>query len=328
MNDKNVLELKNYSVSISTDYHELDIVSGIDITIEKGKCLCLVGESGCGKSLTSLSIMRLLGKNANVRADAAKLSNKYDILDMPISKFDSLRGNKISMIFQDPMTSLNPVLTIGEQLTEVLIKHNKISKEEAFNRAVDILEQVHIPSAKERMKTYPHKLSGGLRQRVMIAMALLNKPELLIADEPTTALDVTIQAQVLSLMQKLHVSTNTGILFITHDLGVVATIADEVAVMYAGKIMERGSANEIFSDPQHPYTIGLLASNPSFYNSTDKILSIPGQVPSPLNYPNGCRFSNRCLFADDTCRNDVPSKVELSSTHNVFCTKIPLESNV
>ena len=290
-----------------------------------GKTVGVVGESGCGKSVTSLSLMQLLQRpqgqvvEGEIRLNLG--SKAYDVTKAPDSVMQHLRGNYISMIFQEPMTALNPVFRIGDQLDEVLALHNEKGHDEAQIKArtIELLEMVGIANSEGVYKMFPHELSGGMRQRVMIAMALACSPKLIIADEPTTALDVTIQAQILDLLRNLKDQINSSIMFITHDLGVIAEMADYVVVMYAGRIVEQGTAEEIFSHPAHPYTIGLMASKPVVGRQVDKLYSIPGKVPNPINMPNYCYFKDRCEMCVNGCEGDYPCEVSISPTHKVSC---------
>jgi len=285
----------------------------------------LVGESGCGKSVTSLSLMGLVAEPGEVNADQIIFEGQ-DILGLSPQARRLLRGNRMSMVFQEPMTSLNPVHTIGRQIIEVIRAHKPMSPEQARQRAIEVLELVRIPSAAQRLDDFPHHLSGGQRQRVMIAMALACEPALLIADEPTTALDVTIQAQILELMRDLQQRLGMAILIITHDLGVIAELADDVVVMYAGQIVERAPVDAIFNDPQHPYTIGLLGSIPRLDVERERLSTIEGTVPSPANQPRGCRFGPRCPFAQPRCIEEPPPLRELGTGHQVACWLAPVES--
>jgi peptide/nickel transport system ATP-binding protein len=301
------------------------VVDGVSFAIPAGKTLCLVGESGCGKSVTSLAIMGLLPpKSTKIPTGSAEF-NGEDLLQLSRTQLEGIRGDRMTMIFQEPMTSLNPSFTVGDQIAEAVRRHRKVGRAEARERALEMFRRVRIPSPEQRLDEYPHQLSGGMRQRVMIAMALANDPQLLIADEPTTALDVTIQAQILELMRDLQRETGTAMLLITHDLGVVAEIADEVAVMYAGRIVESGPVGSIFSDPQHPYTIGLMGSMPSLGVRTGRLATIRGSVPPPQALPPGCRFATRCPFGDARCHNEVPPFVADADGHGVACFKAPLE---
>jgi len=300
-----------------------DIVDGISFGIERGKTLAIVGESGCGKSVTSLALMGLLPPSGLVSGRA--LFKDTDLLELDERHRADIRGNSVAMIFQEPMTSLNPAFTIGDQIAESVIRHRGVSKSAARARALEMLELARIPAAKERLNAYPHQLSGGMRQRAMIAMALANDPQLLIADEPTTALDVTIQAQILALIEGLQAETGTAMLLITHDLGVVAEVADDMAVMYAGRIVESGPVEAIFDDPQHPYTIGLMGSMPSLARRQGKLATIPGSVPLPWDMPPGCRFATRCPFAEPRCFESRPPLVKFGQNHHAACFKAPLD---
>ncbi len=306
-----LLDIKNLSVDIPLRSGMLHAVRGISFQAFAGKTLCLVGESGCGKSLTALALMDLLPASARRRAESLNFQGE-DLQRLPEHALSNLRGNKIGMIFQDPMTSLNPAYTIGNQMTEVLRRHRKVSRKAARGRAVDLLEKVGITGAADRLRQYPHQLSGGLRQRVMIAMTLMCEPELLIADEPTTALDVTVQAEILSLLARLQKELNMAMILITHDLGVVARIADDVAVMYAGEIVESGSVDGIFNQPTHPYTQGLLncIPVPGKNGEEPRLGTIAGLVPSLIGPVAGCAFHDRCVYAHAAC---LKTPVELIS---------------
>jgi oligopeptide/dipeptide ABC transporter ATP-binding protein len=305
-----LLEVKNLNVSLKKKKKQINIVDGISFQVEKGKTLCIVGESGCGKSLTSLSIMGLLPKVLNISKGEILFKNE-DLTKKTFKELSTFRGNDLAMIFQEPMTSLNPVHTVGRQITESIILHKKVSKKEAYNQAINMLKLVGIPSPEERIHSYPHELSGGMRQRVMISMALSCDPELLIADEPTTALDVTIQAQILELMNDLKSKTNMSIIMITHDLSVVSEMADDVIIMYAGKIVEKAKSRDLFRQPLHPYTEGLLNCIPKIDDEDKEELDvIIGSVPSPENMPSGCRFIDRCPYAQQKCKNIEPPMVE------------------
>lgn len=308
---RNVLEVNNLKTQFFTRAGIVYAVDGVSFHVGEGETLGIVGESGCGKSVTATSIMRLIPSPPGRIVDGEILldtgSGVTDLATANDSEMRSIRGNEIAMIFQDPMTSLNPVLTVGDQLTEPLILHLKLSKKEAESRAVELLKRVGIPAAEERLNSYPHQFSGGMRQRVMIAMALACNPKLLIADEPTTALDVTIQAQILDLMLQLNRDVGTAIMLITHDLGVVAEVCERVVVMYAGQIVESGRAEDIFNTPQHPYTIGLLNSVPQIGEHVkDTLIPIPGLPPDLLEPPVGCRFRPRCRFRQDKCEESPP----------------------
>ncbi|MGI9186785.1 MAG: ABC transporter ATP-binding protein, partial [Gaiellales bacterium] len=297
-----LLTVENLRTTFRTDDGPVGAVDGVSLSVDAGKVLGIVGESGCGKSAMSLSIMGLLPKSATVEG-SIRLGDR-ELVGLSGRELRTLRGDDMAMIFQDPMTSLNPVMTIGWQLVEAVRLHQKVSKAEARRIAIDGLAAVGIPSPEDRMRSYPMELSGGMRQRVMIAMALLNRPRLLIADEPTTALDVTTQAQILQLMRELRTEVDAAIVLITHDLGVVAELCDEVAVMDAGRVVERATVDELFAHPQHPYTWGLLASLPGRNLASERLHQIPGSPPSLLRPPAGCRFAPRCPFAMDACRAD------------------------
>ena len=305
-----ILDIRNLKVDFMMDKKWVNAIHEIDIEVKKATTLCLVGESGCGKSVTATSILRLLPKQGT-RIDPESqilIDGDKDLTKLSDKEMREIRGKKISMIFQEPMTSLNPVQTIGKQLVEMVQAHQHISIKEAFEKGVEMLDKVGIPEPRRRMKEYPHQLSGGMRQRVMIAMAMICEPELLIADEPTTALDVTIQAQILDLMNKVKNDTGTAILLITHDMGVVAENADYVMVMYAGEIVEYDEVREIFHHPMHPYTIGLQASIPRLDNDVERLKTIEGTVPSLVNMPEkGCRFADRCSHCIDMCKEVHPS---------------------
>jgi len=320
-----LLEVRGLRTHFHTDRGLFRAVDGIDFSVGRGRTVGLVGESGCGKSVTSLSVMGLVASPpGQVEADAILFEGR-DVLGLSPDERRRLRGGKMSMIFQEPMTSLNPVHTIGQQIVEAILAHTQLSPQAAKARAVEMLELVRIPSAKQRVDDYPHLLSGGMRQRVMIAMALSCEPALLIADEPTTALDVTIQAQILDLLQDLQRRLGMAMLIITHDLGVIAEIADEVVVMYAGKIVESAPVDALFADPQHPYTIGLLGSIPRIEVDRERLSTIEGSVPSPNNQPRGCRFAPRCPFADPRCHVEPPPLRDLGPAHRVACWKAPVE---
>jgi oligopeptide/dipeptide ABC transporter ATP-binding protein len=314
----NILDIKNLSVSFGKPGHPFDVVSDVSFDILKGEVFGLVGESGSGKSMTALSILRILPDNASVSGSI--IFKGKDLLSIPEDEIRNIRGRDISMIFQEPMTSLNPVLTIGYQVAESLLAHFDISKAEAMTRATDLLKSVSLPEPEQHMKDYPHQLSGGMRQRVMIAAAIACNPSLLIADEPTTALDVTIQAQILDLLQGLRRELGMAVLLITHDLSVISEQADRVAVMYAGRIMELASVAELFRTTRHPYTIGLIKSMPDRKGVSLK--PIPGFIPSPDQYPQGCKFSDRCDIATDKCRETEPAMVEVAEGHFVRCARV------
>lgn len=308
-----ILSIENLRIHFETFAGEVQAIRGVNLKLEKGETLALVGESGSGKSVTAKSVMKLLSNNAVVK-EGAIIFKGENILEKSERDMQSIRGKKIAMIFQDPMTSLDPTMKIGKQITEVIIKHEKASKEEADKRAEELLELVGIPNAKERMKQYPHQFSGGQRQRIVIAIALACNPDVLIADEPTTALDVTIQAQILELLKKLQQQFQMAIIFITHDLGVVANVADRVAVMYAGKVVEVGTVDEVFYNPQHPYTWGLLRSMPTLHTG-DTLYAIPGSPPDLLDPPVGDAFALRSDVALEIDRVKEPPMFEVSPTH-------------
>ncbi|MGL4738111.1 MAG: ABC transporter ATP-binding protein [Cellulosilyticaceae bacterium] len=305
-----LLEVKNLKTEFKMKKGIVTAVNDVSFECKQGEILAIVGESGSGKSVTSLSIMQLLAENARV-AGGEILYKGENLLSKTEEELREIRGNKISMIFQEPMTSLNPVMRIGDQLIESIMLHMKVSKKEAMARAVEMLELVGIPSPQQRVHEYPHQMSGGMRQRVMIAMALACTPELLIADEPTTALDVTIQAQILDIIYRLREKLDMAVLLITHDLGVVAEAADHVVVMYCGRIVEKASVCQIFDNPLHPYTKGLLASIPKIDEDKEKLYMIKGMVPNPMNMPKGCAFSDRCEACMGICKEKEPEVVSL-----------------
>ncbi|MGE5553995.1 MAG: ABC transporter ATP-binding protein [Betaproteobacteria bacterium] len=319
--NETLLVVKNLRTSFFTHVGEVKAVDGIDFEVGKGEAVALVGESGCGKSVTALSIMRLLSHPGKIVGGSVEFEGR-SLVDLPDREMHKIRGNEISMVFQDPMTSLNPVLTIRQQLSETLMLHQGMNRRQAGERAVELLRMVGIPSPERRVSQYPHQFSGGMRQRVMIAMALSCNPKLLIADEPTTALDVTIQAQILELMKELKQKLNTSIILITHDLGVVAGLCSRVIVMYAGKIVEQGSLREIFYHPQHPYTWGLLKSVPRLHDTEKRrLMPIVGQPPDLLKPPSGCRFHPRCAYAMGVCLKEQPPhfEVEGEGDHQAAC---------
>jgi peptide/nickel transport system ATP-binding protein len=319
-----LLEVRNLQTRFKVEGGEFTAVDDVSFSVEAGRTLGIVGESGCGKSVTSLSIMGLLPKGQGRIAGGSITFDGLDLAQLSPAALRDLRGNRIAMIFQEPMTSLNPAFTIGDQLVEAIRCHRRIDAAAARLQAIEMLRRVRIPSPEQRIDSYPHKLSGGMRQRVMIAMALACAPQLLIADEPTTALDVTIQAQVLELMRSLQGETGAAIILITHDLGVIAELADEVAVMYAGKIVERASVARLFAQPQHPYTIGLLGSIPKMHLTQHRLAAIEGQVPTPMTVMPGCRFAARCPFGDAGCTQAAPPLVEIEAGHFAACWKAPL----
>ena len=313
-----ILEVKNLEVSFKTYAGISHAVRGIDFNLHKGETLAIVGESGCGKTVSSKAIMRLLPEsNTIIGENSEVLFHGEDLLKKSENEMVSIRGSKISMIFQDPMTSLNPVMTVRDQIMEVILQHNKLSKEEAVKKADEMLELVGIPAARGR--EYPHQFSGGMKQRVIIAIAIACQPKLLIADEPTTALDVTIQAQVLDLIQNLKKRDNTSMLLITHDLGVVAQTCDYVAIMYAGEIVEYGTLREVYKDIRHPYTKGLMASIPNLVEQVERLQAIDGLMPDPTNLAKGCKFADRCKYATAACMEKVPEMKSVGGEHMVRC---------
>jgi oligopeptide transport system ATP-binding protein len=317
---KKLLEVSDLHVSFRTQHQEVHAIRGVNFSIGEGETVAFVGESGSGKSVTFQTIMRLIPQPPAKIVDGQIHFQDRDLTKLPEVEMQKIRGKEIAMIFQDPMTSLNPTIQIGKQIAEGLKKHQKLNDRKARARTIELLKLVGIPSPTERVNQYPHQFSGGMRQRVMIAMALACSPKLLIADEPTTALDVTIQAQIIDLLKKLQEQTDASIVFITHDLGVVAEIADRVAVMYGGKIVETGTLDEIFYDPRHPYTWGLLSSMPRLDQSRDQdLVSIPGTPPNLANPPKGCPFTGRCPHAMKVCQEDMPASVNISETHQAAC---------
>lgn len=320
--NENILEVKSLKTQFFTEAGVVRAVDGVDIVIKRGEVLGLVGESGCGKSVTSLSVMGLISQPGRI-VDGEVLFDEEDLLKLSDKRMRNIRGNRISMIFQQPQSSLNPVFRVGDQITEVLLNHQDISKEEAQKRAVDLLTMVGIPEPESRAKAYPHEMSGGMAQRVMIAMALACVPELLIADEPTTALDVTIQAQILDLMRNLKSQMDTAIILITHDLGVVAEMCDRVNVMYAGRIVEEAAIEDLFERPKHPYTAALIGSTPVLGQAEKDLVTIPGSVPNLINLPSGCKFAPRCQARIEQeltqCTEDEPELIEMAPNHWVRC---------
>lgn len=306
-----LLEVKNLKTQFKMKGGIVNAVNGVDFEVEKGEVVAIVGESGSGKSVTSLSVMGLIPNPPGKIVEGEILFEGEDLLKKTKREMQDIRGNKISMIFQEPMTSLNPVFTIERQLCETLIRHKNLNKKDAAKEAIRLLELVGIPSPEKRIKDYPHHMSGGMRQRIMIAMALACDPKLLIADEPTTALDVTIQAQILDLMVNLKNKLGTSILLITHDLGVVAETADKVVVMYCGQVVEKADVNDIFQKPLHPYTEGLLMSIPKIDDEKEQLFMIEGMVPNPLDLPKGCPFSTRCIKCMERCREEKPELIEV-----------------
>ena len=322
--ENNILEIDDLHTFFFTDQGVVKAVNGVSFDIPKNKTVGIVGESGCGKSVTSMSVMRLLqGPTGQIYSGAIRFAAEdktYDIAQMPISEIYRIRGKEIAMIFQEPMTSLNPIFTIGDQLDEVTYIHNpEATAEQAQARSIEMLKLVGIAAPERVYNSYPHELSGGMRQRVMISMALVCNPRLIIADEPTTALDVTIQAQILDLLRDLKDKINGSIMLITHDLGVIAEMADYVVVMYAGKVIEKGTVQEIFKNPLHPYTVGLQKSKPTMQSDSDVLFNIPGNVPNPVNMPSHCFFKERCDKCCDKCGGDYPEMIQVSPTHFVSC---------
>ncbi|MBT2698581.1 ABC transporter ATP-binding protein [Bacillus sp. ISL-40] len=325
-----IIEVENLQTAFMAEKGELISVDEVTFNLEPGETIGIVGESGCGKSVTSLSIMRLLGKNGYIKNGSVKMNGK-ELNKLTEAEMRQVRGNQISMIFQEPMTSLNPVYTIGNQMIEGIKLHLKKSTKDAKEYAIDMLKQVKIPRAEEVMNEYPHSLSGGMRQRVMIAMALSCKPKLLIADEPTTALDVTIQAQILELMKELREESDTAIMLITHDLGVIAEMADKVLVMYAGQVVEEADVFTLFDEPKHPYTKGLIESIPHLeYEEHKRLYSIPGMVPTLQHMPKGCRFHTRCPYATEKCLHEKPplSSINKEKVHKVRCWLVEEEEHL
>ncbi|MBP2002335.1 peptide/nickel transport system ATP-binding protein [Paenibacillus shirakamiensis] len=317
---KDLVEFKNLETHFHTSAGIVKAVDDVSFTIREGETLCVVGESGCGKSVTAMSLMRLVEMPPGRHAGGEILFEGKDLLKLSKREMSRIRGNEIAMIFQEPMSSLNPVLTIGEQITEPLALHLLLDRKAAKKRAIELITLVGIPRAEEIFHSYPHELSGGMRQRIMIAIALSCDPKLLIADEPTTALDVTIQAQILDLMRDIKRKLNTSIMLITHDLGVVAEMADFVVVMYAGKVIEEAPVLEIFKDPQHPYTKGLLKAKPIINEKKERLYSIPGQVPNPVDLGDNCHFHDRCEFCMDICRTKLPPlRVHGDHNHKTAC---------
>lgn len=326
MDNNVVVKVEDLNVYFYNNNRCNKVLRGVSFELKKGKILCIVGESGCGKSVTANSVMGLLPELSRIEHGKIEFTHeketiRIDKLKRNGSKMRDLRGKRISMIFQDPMTALNPVFTVGYQISEMLLQHGEAkSKEEAMNKAVDLLKDMGIPLPEQRVKEYPHQFSGGMCQRAMIAMAMSCSPNVLIADEPTTALDVTIQAQIFELINKLKVENDTAILLITHDMGVVAELADDVAVMYMGNIIERGSAEEVLTRPKHPYTKALLDSIPILGKGKNQVLrAIKGSTPDPYNRPAGCQFAPRCRYADEKCTRSMPEESSIGGTHHVRC---------
>ncbi len=316
---ENLLEVENLKTYFYTEDGVVPAVDGVDFSLKPGEVLGIVGESGCGKSVTSSSILRLIPKPPGKIVDGTIMFEGRDILKVSEAEMRNIRGNDIAMIFQEPMTSLNPVFTIGYQIMEAIMLHQNIDKDEAREKCIDMLKLVGIPRAEHAVDEYPHQFSGGMRQRAMIAMALSCNPKLLIADEPTTALDVTIQAQIIELMHELRKKLNTAIMLITHDLGVVAEMSDNVIVMYAGRVVEEASVEDLFGKPLHPYTVGLMNSKPSLSQDSDRLYVIPGAVPNPLNMPPGCAFHPRCSHCMDICREKMPDLLDAGNGRRIRC---------
>jgi peptide/nickel transport system ATP-binding protein/oligopeptide transport system ATP-binding protein len=320
-----LLRIDSLQTVFDTARGRVAAVDGVSLSVPRGRTLGVVGESGCGKSMLSLSVMRLVPPPGVIAAGQVVFDGE-DLLAVPPDRMRAIRGKRIAMIFQEPMTSLNPVFTVGDQIMEAMRAHDRAaSRADLRRRAIAALDRVRIPAAARRLDEYPHQMSGGMRQRVMIAMALSCAPDLLIADEPTTALDVTVQAQILDLLRDLQAQTGMAIILITHDLGVVAEMADEVAVMYAGRVVEQASGAAIFDDPQHPYTLGLLGSIPKIDETRDRLLAIEGAVPAPFALPAGCRFEPRCVFAAEACRAQYPALRPLGPEHTAACLRAPVE---
>jgi peptide/nickel transport system ATP-binding protein/oligopeptide transport system ATP-binding protein len=323
-----LLSIDGLRTVFRTGSGEVAAVDGVSLSVAKGTTLGIVGESGCGKSMLALSVMRLGPSPGRIAAGRIVFDGR-DLLTLPMADMRQVRGARIAMIFQEPMTSLNPVFTVGDQITEAMRAHDRASSSaELKARAIDALSRVRIPAPARRFEEYPHQMSGGMRQRVMIAMALACAPDLLIADEPTTALDVTVQAQILDLLRDLQRQTGMAIILITHDLGIVAEMANEVAVMYAGRVVERAAGAAIFDDPQHPYTLGLLGSIPKIEETRDRLLAIEGAVPAPFALPTGCRFHPRCVFATQRCTETDPPLAAIGADHAAACIRAPLERTV
>lgn len=316
---KNILEINNLKTVFKSRGQEVQAVRGVSFSVGESEIVGLVGESGSGKSVTMKAVLGILPENAEISSDSMKL-NGTELSSLSEEEYRKLRGKDMTMIFQDPMTALNPLLKVGKQLEEVILRHSKCSKEEAKKKAVEMLGKVGIPTPEQRVKQYPHEFSGGMRQRVLIAMALACEPKLLIADEPTTALDVTIQAQILDLLKELKEEYQTSIVLITHDMGVVATVCSKIAIIYGGLIMETGTADEIFYNPKHPYTKALLRAIPSLdLKEGERLQSIEGLPPSLIDPPKGCPFAERCEYANEKCKNEMPKYHQFSETHRSMC---------
>ncbi|WP_391207864.1 ABC transporter ATP-binding protein [Psychrobacillus sp. L4] len=312
-----LLEVKDLTLSLMRQGSYTRILEDVNFTVQKGETLGIVGESGCGKSMAALSLMKLLPDKAKLFGEV--LLDSEDLVKLPRKNLEKIRGDQMSMIFQDPLTSLNPLHTVGKQIEETLVLHTDLNKSQRRNRVISLLKEVGLPRAEDLYNEYPHQLSGGMRQRIMIAIAMACNPKLLICDEPTTALDVTVQAQILELMNHLKETNDMGIIMITHDLGVVAEVCDNVMVMYAGQVVEKANVIELFQNPKHPYTKGLLDSIPQLEGKIEKLGSIPGTVPSPENMPVGCRFYDRCKYAMEKCKLETPPTVEIIENHSTAC---------
>ena len=314
-----ILKVEDLKTSFMTSSGEVQAVRGVSFEVHKGEILGIVGESGSGKSVTSMSILRLLADTARIKNGKIEFEGT-DLTKVSDKQMREIRGQKIAMVFQDPMSSLNPLIPVGKQVAEMIhVHHPEMKRDELQAATLELFREVRIPEAEKRLKSYPHEFSGGMRQRVMIAMALACNPKIIIADEPTTALDVTIQAQILDLLRSPKDRINSSIMLITHDLGVIAEMADYVVVMYAGRVVEKGTVEEIFAHPSHPYTIGLMASKPVVGKKVDRLYSIPGKVPNPINMPNYCYFKDRCEMCVDGCQGEYPHMIQLSPTHMVSC---------
>ncbi len=319
MNNKVLLSVQSLKVYFIGDEKVARAVDGVTYEVHEGETVCIVGESGCGKTVSALTVLGLIPQPPGKIMGGEVFFNGQNLLDLTDEQMQNIRGNQIAMVFQEPMTSLNPVFTIGDQIQEAIMIHERLSEKETHNRSVQLLKDVGTPSPEERLSDYPHQLSGGMRQRVMIAMALACNPDLVIADEPTTALDVTIQAQILNLFETLQTSRKMSLLYITHDLSVVANIADRIYVMYAGIFAEQGNTTDIFHNARHPYTMGLLASLPSRSKRGKELHSIPGTVPDPAYKPNGCPFHPRCDYVIDTCKTEFPDMCDYGDGHLARC---------
>lgn len=319
MSNEVILEVKDLKIHFQTEYGIAKAVDGVSYSVRKGETLGIVGESGCGKSITSLAILQLVPNPPGIIAGGQILYRGKDLLKFSDRQIRNIRGNKISMIFQEPMTALNPILTVGDQISEVIVRHLNKTKKEAFDRALHLLEEVGIPSPEARIHEYPHQLSGGMKQRVMIAMALACEPDILIADEPTTALDVTVQAQILDLLRKMQKEHGMAIILITHDLGVIAEMANDVVVMYAGKVVENAPATDLYQKRFHPYTKGLFDAIPNILVHKERLEIIEGVVPNPLDFPEGCRFSTRCEWVEERCHSQDPALIEIEPGHKTAC---------